>query len=124
MTHWIEVAQAWARNDCDEETAAQALALAARGDEQELAAHFDGALVFGTAGLRAEVGRMPAGERALAPAGRRAQGLNDVCLAHRIWILCVRDGRRMASRRRLMRCCGVDRRLAMDLAAALDRARQ
>ena len=59
MTDWIEVARTWARNDCDVETAAQALALAQRGDVRELEAHFKGSLVFGTAGLRAEVGPGP-----------------------------------------------------------------
>ena len=52
----IERARAWAAEDPDPETRAELERLLAAGDTDDLADRFDGALEFGTAGLRGELG--------------------------------------------------------------------
>lgn len=52
----IEKAQLWADHDPDPATKLEILEMISAGDEAELALCFQGPLMFGTAGLRAEVG--------------------------------------------------------------------
>ena len=60
LSELVRRALEWAAADCDPHTAQLAVAMAKRGDAEELADHFLHQLEFGTAGLRAKVGPGPA----------------------------------------------------------------
>jgi phosphomannomutase len=67
-------ASAWRDADPDPQTRAELDQLLASGDTAELASRFDGALAFGTAGIRAEIGAGPMRMNRLV-VGRVAAGL-------------------------------------------------
>src|SRR5580698_5495868 len=68
------LASAWRDADPDPQTRAELDQLLAAGDSAALASRFDGALAFGTAGIRAEIGAGPMRMNRMV-AGRVAAGI-------------------------------------------------